>query len=376
MYKKGNNSEEITTDDNNLYHSGMKVRKSSPKKQATIKFMQELLPEIGRAKDELHDRTWKIENMRPFLISERGHIRKIQGNVPYDRMILHSYLDYYLEPMLRKYLIYDNYASQTGKGTELARHRFKEYLSKAYREYGTNRFYVLLIDFKKFYDNVQHQKLYNAIMEKIPYTDFDEYMLWTILDSFKVDVSWMSDYEYSHCMDTVYVALDHLRDKPLGQKYMAKSLNIGNQASQLFSIFYPTRIDNYCKIVRGVKKYGRYMDDISMIHKSKDFLWSVLDGVRPICDGMGLFINDKKTQMYRADYEFKYLNRIYKVTNSGHIIERLAPDTIYREERRIKQYVELGKPIDEQFLSWIGSFSHRMTQWEIDKIYGLLKEVA
>ena len=376
MYEKGNNSEEITTDDNNLYHSGKKVRRSSPKKQATIKFTQELLPEIGRAQDELHDRIWKIENMRPFLISERGHIRKIQGNTPYDRMILHRYLDYYLEPMLRKYLIYDNYASQTGKGTELARQRFRQYLSSAYRQYGTNRFYILLIDFKKFYDNVQHQKLYDAIMEKIPYTDFDEYMLWTILDSFKVDVSWMSDYEYNHCMDTVYVALDHLSDKPLGQKFMAKSLNIGNQASQLFSILYPTRIDNYCKIVRSVKKYGRYMDDISMIHKSKDFLWSVLDGVRPICDDMGLFINEKKTQMYRADNDFKYLNRIYKVTNSGHIIERLAPDTIYREERRIKQYIELGKPIDEQFSSWIGSFSHRMTQWEIDKVYGLLKEVA
>ena len=369
------NSEEITTDANNLFNSSLKVRKSSPKKVSTMRFMQDQLTETGRAQEELHSRTWKIEQMKPFLISERGHIRKIQGNTPYDRMILHSYIDYCLEPLLRKYLIYDNYASQKGKGTELARNRFRNYLSSAYREYGNNKFYVLLIDFKKFYDNVQHELLFNEIMRKIPYEPFQEYMLWTILDSFKVDVSWMNDNEYTNCMDTVYVALEHLWDKPQGIKYMAKSLNIGNQASQLFSIYYPTRIDSFCKIVKSIKRYGRYMDDIFIIHNDKSFIWKTLDEIRPIVDDLGLFLNEKKTQLYRVDHEFKFLNRIYKVTPSGHIIERLAPSTIYREEYKIRKYLELGKPIDGQFNSWIGSFKHEMTQWEIDKIYRI-KEMA
>lgn len=369
------NSEEITTDANNLYNSSLKVRKSSPNKVTTMRFMQNQITDIGRAQEELHDRIWKIEQMKPFIISERGHIRKIQGNTPYDRMIIHSYIDYCLEPLLSKYMIYDNYASQKGKGTELARHRFREYLSNAYREYGNNKFYVLLIDFRKFYDNVQHQLLFDEIMRKIPYEPFHEYMLWNILDSFKVDVSWMSDEEYANCMNTVYVALDHIADKPQGKRYMAKSINIGNQASQLFSIFYPTRIDNYCKIVKGIKRYGRYMDDIFIIHSDKQFIWRTLDGIRPICDDLGLFLNEKKTQLYRVDNDFKFLNRIYKVTPSGHIIERLAPNTIYREQYKLKKLAEIGKPIDEQFNSWIGSFRHDMTKWEIDKIYSI-KEMA
>jgi len=368
------NVEDIVTDANILYESSLKVRQSSPGKQSTIIFMRDQLLKIKRAQEELHSRTWKIENMQPFLISERGHIRKIQGNIPYDRMIIHSYIDYCLEPELKKYLIYDNYASQTGKGTELARTRFKQYLSSAYREYGTNKFYVLLVDFKKFYDNIQHQLLYDGIMNKIKYDPFHEYMLWTILDSFQVDVSWMSDEEYSNCLNTLYVALDHLYDEQLGEKYMSKSINIGNQASQLFSIFYPTRIDNYCKIVNGLKRYGRYMDDIFIIHKDKQYLWNILDGIKEISLELGLFINEKKTQLYRVDNDFKFLNRIYKVTPTGHISERLAPNTIYREEYKIKKYKELGKPIDGQFNSWIGSFSHKMTQWEIDKIYGLVND--
>ena len=369
-------SEEIVTNADVLHLSANKVRKSSPKKPLTIQFMSKELTEIGRAQDELTSRSWHIENMRPFLISERGHIRKIQGNVPYDRMIIHSYVDYYLEPMLQPYLIYDNYASQEGKGTSLARKRFKQHLSNAYREYGTNKFYILLIDFRKFYDNVDHQRLYDEIMSHIPYTQFDEFMLWTILDSFKVDVSWMNDEEYSRCYDEIYVALDHLHEKEKGKRFMSKSLNIGNQASQLFSIFFPTRIDNYCKIVRQCRYYGRYMDDISIIHKDKAFLWSVLEGVRPICDDLKIFIHDRKTQMHRADCDFKYLNRIYRVTKTGHIIERLAPDTIYREEYRLNKLKQFGKPVDEQFRSWMGSFGHHMTQWEIDKVYEIKERVV
>lgn len=369
-------SEDITLDAGSLFQASIKVRKSSPDKYETQSFMSKQLLNIDKAQDELIHRTWKIRNMQPFLISERGHIRKIQGNYPYDRMIIHSYIDGYLEPMLRKYLIYDNYASQNGKGTELARKRFRQYLSSAYREYGTNKFYVLLVDFMKFYDNVVHQTLYDEIMKKIPYTKFDEYMIWTMLDSFKVDVSWMNDREYATCIDDVYIALDHLYEEKKGEKFMSKSLNIGNQASQLFSIFFPTPIDNYCKIVRGAKRYGRYMDDVSIIHNDKHFLWDVLYGIRPICDRLKLHANEKKTQLYRADCEFKYLNRIYRVTESGHIMERLAPNTIYREQYKLKKLKQFGKPIDFQFDSWIGSFGHHMTQWEIDRIYEIRNEAA
>lgn len=369
------NSEFITTDVNNLYNAAKRVRESSSNKQTTQRFMRDKLHEIARAQEELHNRTWKIEQMRPFLIYERGHKRKIQGNTPYDRMILHSYLDFSLEPELAPFLIYDNYASQVGKGVDLARKRFKNYLGSAYREYGNNQFYMLSIDFKKFYDNVQHQKLYDEIMRHIPYDPFHEYMLWTILDSFKVDVSWMNDDEYEHCMGTVYVALDHVNEELKGEKYMAKSLNIGNQASQLFSIFYPTRIDNYFKIVRGMKRYGRYMDDISVIHNDKDLLWQLLDEVYPICEDMGLFINEKKTQIHKVNGEFKYLNRVYKVSESGYIGERLVTDTIKREKRRIKKYNGVGKPIDNQYKSWNGSFEPHMTMHQKEDMRRFIKEV-
>ena len=42
---------------------------------------------------------------------------------------------------------------------------------------------------------------------------------------------------------------------------MSKSIDIGDQLSQVIGICYPHSIDNYIKYVRGQKFYGRYMDD-------------------------------------------------------------------------------------------------------------------
>nr|CDL66843.1 unnamed protein product [uncultured bacterium] len=63
-------------------------------------------------------------------------------------------------------------------------------------------------------------------------------------------------------MDALFNSLEHSQmDRSLltGEKFMAKHLNIGDQVAQVAGIAYPIPIDNYIKIVRGVKFYGRYI---------------------------------------------------------------------------------------------------------------------
>lgn len=377
--RKGNHSttakmsqrdiESIVCSAENLYEASKKVIASNPGKPGTVIFKQKRLAEIRKAQMELRTRKWTITQLDPFTIHERGHRRKIVGNSAYDRMIIHSYLDFGLEPLLRRYLIFDNYASQVGKGTDLARNRFKEFLNRAFREYGHNRFFVMLIDFAKFYDNVQHEKLKQAILAKVPPDPFHEYMLDTILNSMKTDVSHMSDEEYARRMETKYSALAHYDDLHNGTKYMAKGLNIGNQGSQLFSIFYPTRIDTYLRCVEGMKYHGRYMDDTFVILNDKDRLRAILGRVTEIAKEMGLFIHEHKTQIYRIDKGVKFLNRMYRMDTNGCVRERVVRSTITRELRKLKKFKAMlddgsmtyGK-IQNQFQSWMGNFKKAMTK--------------
>lgn len=52
-----------------------------------------------------------------------------------------------------------------------------------------------------------------------------------LIDTFRVDVSYMTDEEYANCMKTLYNALEHAqidKAKLTGEKYMRKSVGIGS----------------------------------------------------------------------------------------------------------------------------------------------------
>lgn len=94
--------------------------------------------------------------------------------------------------------------------------------------------------------------------------EFIDWLLTQIFDGFKIDVSYMTDEEYATCMSDTFNKLDYRNipeSKLTGEKWMEKSVNIGDQLSQVIGIYYPYRIDNYVKYVRSQKFYGRYMDD-------------------------------------------------------------------------------------------------------------------
>lgn len=68
---------------------------------------------------------------------------------------------------------------------------------------------------------------------------------------------------------------------------MHKSVNIGDQLSQILGIYYPYPIDNYVKYVRSQKFYGRYMDDWYIMNPSKEELQDLLNHIRDIAKERG-----------------------------------------------------------------------------------------
>ena len=86
-----------------------------------------------------------------------------------------------------------------------------------------------------------------------------------------------------------------------------KGVDIGSQPSQNIGISYPSQIDNYIKIVRGCKYYGRYTDDSYIIHQDKEFLKQLLKEIKIISSKLGLIVNDRKTRIVKLSQQFKVL---------------------------------------------------------------------
>lgn len=343
-------------DGNVLYESFLRARKNSDWKPQVQQFEMNYLFGLGEIQEKLKNTTYEFLSTSNFILQERGKTRYITGEQIQDRIVKHALCDEILNPAIEPYLIHDNGASQVGKGISFTRRRLAEHLRRYYRRHGSNEGYILLIDFSKYYDNIRHD-LMIELVEK--YVD-DPHARWLFrkaIDRSKVDVSYMDDEEYNNCMDVLFDSLAYQKiskDKLTGEKFMRKHMNIGDQVAQTAGVSYRIEVDNYVKIVRGVKEYGVYMDDAYAIHESKEFLESVLEGLITICHKRGITINLKKTRICKLSSYWRFLQVQYSLTDTGRVIQKINPKRLTAMRRKMKRVAP--KMTEKEFADWYQSW--------------------
>lgn len=369
---------------NVLYDAFLASMKGSAWKEEPQKFEINFLSEIIKLKQELETREYKTMPGSEFTLNERGKIRHIHGGRMRDRVVRHALCDSVLDEALQPYLIYNNSASQKGKGVSFAREMFERDLHNYWLKHRTNDGYVGFVDFSKFYDNIRHDRAKEMVSAKVD--EFSGWLFGQIVDTFQIDVSYMDDEEYADCMNQRFDSVKYHESIPgelrTGQKFMAKSVDIGDQVSQDIGIFYPARIDNYAKIVRGAKMYGRYMDDIYIIGETKEYIESVIHGIADQADKLGIYINHKKTRIVKLSKTFKYLQIKYRLSDSGKVIKRINPKSVTRERKKLKAYKRLfdrGKmmygDIEQAYKSWMGDHARIMSKEQIKNMKQLYKQL-
>lgn len=358
---------------NVLMNSFYEAKKSCSWKNSVQQYEANLLKNIRHTQIELREKTYKQQDFYNFFLNERGKERFVRSICFYDRVIQRAICDV-VNPMVEPYLIYDNGASVKKKGIDFARKRIENHLHKYYRKYG-NVGYALIIDFSKFYDNILHKPLMDMYREIIDDEDLIN-LISHLVDSFSVDIS-----NYNLKESDLFDSLVYAKENPAktGEKYLNKSLGIGSQISQISGIFYPSKMDNYCKIVKGMKFYGRYMDDTYVISNSKEELKQLLVEINDICKKLGIFVNPKKTQIFRIDKGFTFLKIKYRLTETGHLVRIPVKKGFVREKRKLKSFKKMldngqmtFRDIEEQYKSWRGNiqkYDCYKTLKTIDKLF-------
>ncbi len=371
-------------DMNVLYDAFRASMKSSPWKEEPQRFETDFLSEITKLHHELQDRTYQTSQGSEFLLSERGKTRHVHGGRMRDRVVRHALCDAVLTPALHPYIIHNNFASQTGKGVDAARRAFERDLHNFYLEYGDNDGWVLFMDFSKYYDNIRHDRALELIR---PHIDEDAaWLLGEILHTFRVDVSYMTDEEYEHCMDEKFDSVRYFDavkpDARTGERFMAKGVDIGDQVSQNVGVFFPTMLDNFFTAVRGCRRYGRYMDDSYAIHRDRAYLNETARQVYALARDNGLFVNDRKTRIVRLGETFTFLKFRYRLTDTGKVVRRISPDSVARQKRRMRAYARLsdrgGLPREEAeaaYRSWIGRYGKYLSKRQREDVQTLYGEL-
>lgn len=337
---------ERIADADNLYASFLESKRNVSWKESVQRYEANALRNILETRRRLLDGESVQHGFMEFTLRERGKIRHIKSVHISERVVQKCLCNQVLTPILSNPLIHDNGASVKGKGVHFALRRLITHLSRFYRSNGfSNTGYALLIDFTKFFDNIRHDILFQLQNRLIADT--------RVRDLVRRFVSVFGD---------------------------GKSLGLGSQVSQISAIFYPDKLDHFIKEKLRIKFYGRYMDDLYLIHADKNYLSYCLTEIQNVCDTLGITINMKKTRIVKLEAGLTFLKGKYALLETGKVLRLPGRESATRMRRKLKKFKTLidgGKMAFEDlrcaYQSWRGNYIRRFNAFYrvgyMDKLY-------
>lgn len=270
-------------------------------------------------------------------------MRFIQSVHISERTVQKCLNNYGIKPLIEPRLIYDNGASRKGKGTEFAIKRLRKHLASHYRRHGLKGG-ILIMDIHDYFNSIPHDRLLPMMRKAIKDDELYEQAKYFI---------------------------DAFGDTGLG---------LGSELSQIAAIYYPNGIDHFVKEKLHIKGYGRYMDDMYLIHEDIDYLKHCWHEVEKELDKLGLSLNPK-TQIIRFDKgeSFHFMKRRFRITETGRVLTRLERRNVTRRRRVLKRQRKAltdGRAnydsISQSYQSWRGyalKWDSRKTVSNMDNIY-------
>jgi RNA-directed DNA polymerase len=220
----------------NLRYADQKAQKGKLKQYGVQIHNKNKESNILQLHNQLKERTYKTSEYDVFKVYDPKE-REIH-RLPYfpDRITHHAIMNI-LEPIFISTFTSDTYSCIKERGIHALLKKVKQSLKD---KKGTT--YCLKFDIKKFYPNIDHEKLKILLRRKFK----DRDLLWL---------------------------LDEIIDSSNG-------VPIGNYLSQYFANFYLSYFDHWIKENKRVKYYFRYADDIVILHHDKKYLHFILSEIR------------------------------------------------------------------------------------------------
>ena len=328
-----------------LYKSMNECRKGVMWKDSVASFYLNGVERTINLHAQLADGTYQARPPVHFRITSPKP-REIASITFRDRVYQRSLNDNAIYPIMCRAFIYDNFACQKGKGTDLARNRLKDFLHAFYRRHGANG-YVSQFDIHGYYPNMDHDITEALFKKRLP-------------------------------PDVGERVLDILR----GQYKGDKGYNPGSQLIQIAGISFLNSFDHFVKEKLRVKHYIRYMDDFIMISDDLEKLEECKKMSEEYLKDLRFELNEKKTRIYPISEGIDFLGFRFKLTESGKVLMLLRPENVKRERRKLRRLVNRSKKrliprakVDESYAAWRNHAKKGNTYWLLVRMDAYYKKL-
>lgn len=288
-----------------MFRYGRKCCNGVRWKQSTQNFELHLFSGTAKRRREVLSGKWKPKKCTHFTLRERGKVRPIDAPHITDRQIHKTLCNEVLVPLYTPSMIYDNGASQRGKGLHWHYRRLKQHLIWHYRRYGREGA-VLQIDLKKYFPNAPHALIYQRHQQLI--TD---------------------------------PALRELADKIIRFSPCptpGRGMPLGVEPSQQEMVALPSQIDNWVKCQARVEYDGHFMDDNILFFPTIEEAKRMGHEIVRRFEAKGIRVNRRKCSVTPLTKPFRFCKARFTLTETGQVKINGSRDGVKRARRKLKLF--------------------------------------
>lgn len=262
---------------------------------------------------ELKNKNYQTGKYACFAITD-PKIREVWATDFRDR-ILHHLLVGYLEPIWEKKFIFHSYACRSRKGAHNAVKKLKRALNL--QKAPAENLWHLKMDIESFFTSIDKTILFNLVKKHIA----NPHILW--LAELIIFQNPTDNYIIKGDRKILASVPKH---KSLFYVPPDKGLPIGNYTSQFFANVYLNELDQFIKHSLKCRHYFRYMDDLLLIHPSKEQLLAWQNDIKMFVENdLELKLHPKKQTLQPVSFGIDFCGYIVK------------PDYILVRRRTVKK---------------------------------------
>lgn len=340
-----------------LFQAYYDARKNKRNTINALAFEIDYEKKLFRLYEEIKNRTYEIKPGVCFII-----FKPVQREVfaaDFRDRIVHHLIFNYINPLFERLFIFDSYSCRKGKGTSRGIKRLDYFIRSCSRNYSRDC-YVLKIDIKGYFMAMDRSILYQKIEKTLQRfnnsVDFDiDLVRWLIR---KVVFNDPTKNCFIKGKREDWQGLPET--KSLFSAGRNKGLPIGNLTSQLFGNVYLNDFDHFIKNNLACRHYGRYVDDLVIVHRDKEHLKSFIPRLREYLRNE-LLLELHRDKIY-LQYFSKGVNFLGVVIKPYRIyIQNRTKGNFYRKIQYwnnllASEIIEFRTEIIRQFLSSMNSY--------------------
>lgn len=344
-----------------VFQAYFECRKNKRRSLSALRFELDYERQVTALWEDIQSRRYHIRSSNTFIVT-KPVLREIFAADFRDRIVHHLVISKLMQMFEKAFSDY-SFSCRAGKGTLYGVQRVNDMIRQCSDGYQTDCF-VLRLDIQGFFFHIDKQKLYERLKDLLDHTYHasDKETILFLLQEI------LSDNPQNHC--TILGRRSDWNDLPESKSlFHARpgcGLPIGNLTSQIFANFYLDGLDHYIESLDPNLFYGRYVDDLVLIHPDKAFLKETQHKIQHyLHQNLGLTLHPKKIVLQHYAKGFAFTGAFIK---PGRIYPtKRFKASFYRKTDEINRWwQEALNPLDDRLIektlsslnSYLGLLKH------------------